>query len=113
MLDHALSMSWDFMNHGTSMGQTLEASLRAPNALSYQTDSSLDSSIDSLVSACCAMGESLDDATDAVTVLVRRIAPTDLAPAESDWEGRWRAYYEFYDHAIARAIRSYVECANQ
>jgi hypothetical protein len=92
---------------------TLEASLSAPAALAYHVDRSLDSSIDALVADCCTVGESLDDATDAVVTRVRRIAPTDLSPNASDWEERWRAYYDFYDHAVARTIRSYVECSIQ
>lgn len=69
----------------------LEASLCAPAALVYKIDASLDSSIDAVVADCCAAGESLDDATNAVAALVRRIAPTELSPNEKDWEARWRA----------------------
>jgi hypothetical protein len=92
---------------------TFEESLHEPSARRYCADSSFDESIDALVRDGRATGASLDDTIDTVSALVRTIAPMDVAPSATDWEARWREYFGFYDHTVARAIRSYVEHAVQ
>lgn len=95
------------------MMSAFEESLHEPSARRYCADSTLDESIDALVRARRATGASLDDTIDTVSALVRTIAPMDVAPSATDWEVRWREYFGFYDHTVARAIRSYVEHAVQ
>jgi len=95
------------------MNAPLEASLHEPHARDYHADSTLDASIDALVRKRRDTGASLDDTIDTISALVRTIAPNDVAPSAMDWEDRWREYYGFYDHTVARAIRSYVEYAVQ
>ncbi|HTI64381.1 MAG TPA: hypothetical protein VL524_12725 [Gemmatimonadaceae bacterium] len=95
------------------MSATLEASLHEPTARRYRADSALDESIDALVRTRRDTGASLDDTVDTVSALVRTIAPNDVEPSSTDWEERWREYFGFYDHTVARAIRSYVEYAVQ
>ena len=77
------------------MISAFEESLHEPSARRYCPDASL------------------DDTIDTVSALVRTIAPMDVAPSANDWEIRWREYFGFYDHTVARAIRSYVEHAVQ
>lgn len=91
------------------MSATLEASLHEPRCRRYHADPALDESIDALVRDRHDTGASLDDTIETVSALVRTIAPNDVAPTETDWEDCWREYYGFYDHTVARAIRSYVE----
>ena len=95
------------------MSTRFETSLHEPRARRYCADTALDESIDALVRDRHDTGASLDDTVDAVSALVRTIAPNDVAPSATDWEDRWRDYYGFYDHTVARAIRSYVEYAVQ
>lgn len=95
------------------MISAFEESLHEPSARRYCPDASLDESIDALVRDGRATGASLDDTIDTVSALVRTIAPMDVAPSANDWEIRWREYFGFYDHTVARAIRSYVEYAVQ
>ena len=92
------------------MNAVLEASLHDPR---YLADSALDASIDALVRKRHDKGASLDDTIDSVSALVRTLAPNDVAPSAMDWEDRWREYFGFYDHTVARAIRSYVEYGAQ
>ncbi|HSQ30080.1 MAG TPA: hypothetical protein VLN49_09535 [Gemmatimonadaceae bacterium] len=95
------------------MNSAFEESLHEPSARRYCADLALDESIDALVRDRRATGASLDDTIDTVSTLVRTIAPVDVAPSANDWETRWREYFGFYDHTVARAIRSYVEHAVQ
>lgn len=95
------------------MKAVLEVSLHGPRPRRYRVDPAFDASIDALVRDRCDTGVSLDDTVDTVSALVRSIAPNDLAPSAMDWEDRWREYFGFYDHTVARAIRSYVEYAVQ
>jgi hypothetical protein len=95
------------------MRAALASSFRAPQPRHYRADSAIDASIDALVRNRCNTGASLDDTVDTVSALVRSIAPNDVAPSATDWEDRWREYFGFYDHMVARTIRSYVEYAVQ
>lgn len=95
------------------MNTTLEASLHDPRIQRYCADRAIDESIDALVRDRRDTGASLDDTVETVSALVRTIAPNDVAPSATEWEDRWREYFGFYDHTVARAIRSYVEYAVQ
>lgn len=88
------------------------AAAYCPDSGAYEIDERLDDLVDLVVVARQEHGDSLDDAVDAVTSLIRTVAPTDAADSGDDWEARWRGYFAFSDHAIMRAIRTYVERAN-
>lgn len=81
---------------------------RFPGA-SYEIDTRLDEFVDTVVEASWAHHGSVDDTVAAVAELIRTTAPTDLAHTDLQWEPRWRAYFEYYDHALMRAIRSHIE----
>ncbi|HWH52060.1 MAG TPA: hypothetical protein VN651_11005 [Gemmatimonadaceae bacterium] len=79
---------------------------------SYPIDARIDAFVDSAVANYWEQGETLDDTIDLVAALVRTTAPVGLPETDPDWEVRWRTYFAFYDHAVMRGIRTYVEYSN-
>jgi hypothetical protein len=91
------------------MNAILEQFLTLPAVQRFDDDPSFNASLDASARECLATGQSLDDAVENATAIVRRLAPNHIPPSRSDWEAEWRSYFRFYDHAVARTIRAYID----
>ena len=76
--------------------------------VAYTFDASLSAAVDAFVAELRCAGESVDDMIDAVSASVRVIRPAGDVSSDGAWERTWRAYFDLYDAAIQRAIRTFV-----